>query len=307
MLRIRLIEEAISLRYKNGQMRCPVHLSIGQEAASVGIANNLEFNSRAFSNHRCHSHYLSMGGSLKKMLCEIHGKSGGTSNGRGGSMHLADPSKGLVASIPIVSSSIPLAVGTSLSDKINNKKNVSVAFFGDASVEEGIFHESLNFASLQNLPVIFVCENNLYSVYSHLNLRQPKRDFKKLAEAHKVKFLKANGNNVEEVYKISKKAVNYCKKNGPVMFYMETYRFLEHCGPNEDDHLGYRKKGELKKWLKKCPIKIYTRKLKRENIITDEKIKNLKNKIMKEIDKNFTIALKNRLPKSREANKYVYA
>jgi len=162
ILKIRILEETISENYQKQKMRCPIHLSIGQEAIAAGICQNLNDKDQVISNHRCHAHYLAKGGSVKKMIAELHGSPDGCSGGRGGSMHLFDEKKGVLTSVPIVSSSIPVGVGAALYFKYLNKKNISVIFFGDAAIEEGVFYESLNYAKLLSLPVLFVCENNFF-------------------------------------------------------------------------------------------------------------------------------------------------
>ena len=163
LFRLRMVENEISKRYSHQEMRCPVHLSIGQEAVAVGVCKNLEKEDQVYSTHRCHSHYLAKGGNLQSMISEIYGKKSGCCGGRGGSMHLMDISVGMMLSLPIVASVIPIAVGAAMSKKINKSKTIVVVFFGDAAVEEGVFHESANFASLHNLPILFVCENNFAS------------------------------------------------------------------------------------------------------------------------------------------------
>ena len=261
MLLIRLAEEGIIARYgKAGEaqpMRCPVHLSIGQEAAAVGACHYLTPQDRIFSTHRCHAHYLAKGGDMTRMMKEIYGKLGGCIDGRGGSMHLMDDDAGVTMSVPIVASSIPLAVGTALADKIDGKKNVSLAFFGDASIEEGVFHESMNFASLMQLPVIFVCENNLFSVYTHISERQPPRPLEDLAVAHKMERITIDGNDpfvVAETFKrVIAEAREQCK---PAFVVMNTYRWREHCGVNFDDHLGYRDPAEFDVWKQRDPMKL---------------------------------------------------
>ena len=174
MLRIRLVEESIAERYSEEKMRCPTHLSIGQEAISVGVCSNLSIEDKVLSTHRAHAHYLAKGGCLKSMLAEIYGKVTGCSKGMGGSMHLIDKSVGFMGSTAIVGNTIPVAVGLGLALKLKKEKLISCVFFGDAAVEEGVFFESINFAIIHNLPVLFICENNLYSVYSGLDVRQPK-------------------------------------------------------------------------------------------------------------------------------------
>lgn len=175
ILRIRRIEEAIAECYKEQEMRCPVHLSIGQEAIAAGVCALLKKTDIVFSNHRSHGHYLAKGGSLPAMIAEIYGKETGCSKGRGGSQHLIDMSAGFWGSTPIVASTVPLSVGSAFYSKLKEDKKVTVVFFGDAAMEEGVLHESLNFASLHKLPIFFVCENNLYSISTHISARQPDR------------------------------------------------------------------------------------------------------------------------------------
>ena len=200
-LRIRMIEFAIADNYqikgKPQMMRCPVHLSVGQELLAAVYCSMLTKNDKLFSTHRCHAHYLAKGGSLKRMLAEMHGRSSGCVGGRGGSMHLTDIEVGMVSSIPIVASAIPLAVGSALVTSIEKKSDISTVIFGEACVEEGVTHESMNFASIKKLPVIFVCENNLYSVYTNIIERQPDREITLIGQAHKIPSFKCDGNNVD--------------------------------------------------------------------------------------------------------------
>jgi len=309
---IRVVEEQIIANYgKPGEvqhMRCPVHLSIGQEAASVGVCANLSNNDKIFSTHRCHAHYLAKGGSLKKMILELHGKVGGCLDGRGGSMHLMDTEVGVVSSVPIVSSSIPLAVGSALADHIDNKNSITVAFFGDAAMEEGVYHESANFAALKKLPVIFVCENNLFSVYSHLNERQPNRDLELLGSAHGLPVIRADGNDVFDVYKNFKKLLGDVRNGGgPALFIMDTYRYREHCGVNFDDHLNYRDNEEVKKWEARDPINIAHAKVKLTGLIDQEFLDQELSEINKVVQGEFSQAMQAPLPNAKDAALYVYS
>ena len=250
MLYIRAVEEKIANDYypKIGeqQMRCPVHLSIGQEASAVGVCNNLQVKDQIFSTHRCHAHYLAKGGNLKKMILEIFGKVGGCIDGRGGSMHLMDSSVGVELSIPIVASSIPVAVGAALANKLDDNGKISVSFFGDACLEEGVSHESFNFASVSNLPTLFVCENNYFSVYTHLNERQPARSIEEIGKAHKIDTTLLNGNEVYTINSELNTIINNIRETSkPHLVVLDTYRFREHCGPSFDDHLNYREKKKL--------------------------------------------------------------
>ena len=173
MVRIRIVEESIAEHYPEQEMRCPVHFSIGQEAVAVGVCVHLDPSDHVFSNHRSHGHYLAKGGDLKAMVAEIYGKEAGCSRGFGGSMHLLDLKHGFLGAAPIVGSTIPIAVGSALTATVKEEDRVTVVFLGDGATEEGVFSESLNFAALKQLPVVFVCENNLYSVYSPLSVSQP--------------------------------------------------------------------------------------------------------------------------------------
>jgi len=185
MVRIRLVEEAIAASYAGQQMRCPVHLSIGQEAVAAGVGAALRPEDQAMSGHRSHAHYLAKGGDLNAMIAEIYGKDTGCCRGRGGSMHLVDPAAGFMGAVPIVGSTIPIAVGLAFANRLLKRDRVTAAFFGEGATEEGVFHESANFASLHRLPIVFVCENNLYSVYSPMSVRQPAhREVFQLAAGH---------------------------------------------------------------------------------------------------------------------------
>lgn len=263
MTRLRLVEEEIAKRYPQQQMRCPVHLSIGQEAAAVGVCAALEITDWAFSGHRNHAHYLAKGGNLKAMISEIYGKATGCCGGKGGSMHLTDQTAGFIGATPIVGSTVPIAVGAALTAQIEGKGRVVVVFLGDGAMEAGVVHESLNFASLKKLPILFVCENNLYSVYSPLEVRQPEhRSISDLAAAHGVKTVYADGNDAQDVHKKACAAVSELRQgNGPFFMELPTYRWLEHCGPSYDNHIGYRSEAEFQEWKKRDPLAITSKQL----------------------------------------------
>ena len=176
VFRTRSVEEEIAKRYKFGKMRCPTHLSIGQESVPAALSLIMRKKDFAVSSHRAHAHFLAKGGSLKKMIAEIYGKKTGCSQGKGGSMHLVDINSNFMGSTAIVGNTIPIGVGLGLSSIIKNKNQFSFIFFGDGAIEEGVFYGSINFAIVKKLPVIFICENNFYSVYSHLKVRQPKKE-----------------------------------------------------------------------------------------------------------------------------------
>lgn len=310
MLRIRMVEEKIASQYPKQEMRCPVHLCIGQEAVAAGIGLNLHKNDVVFSTHRSHGHYLAKGGSLKRMIAEIYGKEDGCTMGRGGSQHLVDLSVNFIGATPIVAGTIPLAVGAAMAIQMQNKNNIAVSFFGDGACEEGVFHESLNFAALKRFPVLFVCENNYYSTLTPISLRQPKREIFLLAKSYGIVSLQEDGNDVEKIYLLAKKALRLIKSGkGPVFLEFLTYRHLEHCGPSMEP-VGYRPKKELDNWLSKCPVKTYERKLLNQKIMTLEEINTVRIKVEKEIKKAFTYANDSPYPEedySKSTQNLIYA
>ena len=303
---IRQVERKISELYSEEEIRCPIHLSIGQEAIAVGICELLKKNDHIFSSHRSHAHYLAKGGDLKSFISELYGKNGGCAHGIGGSMHLQDLDNGVIGSIPILGSAIPLATGASLFSKssICKKKYLTVVFFGEGATEEGVFFESLNFAALKNLPILFICENNLYSVFTNINERQSKkRNLLKIVQNHGIQSYSCDGNDVLKVYNKANEAIRFIKKNNlPAFIEFKTYRYLEHCGPDSDDHFNYREIGELKYWLKRCPLQNIKKKLSR--LIGKNAIKKLENNVNKKISDSFIFAKKDFLPNKKILNKF---
>ncbi len=305
----RAVEETIASKYYENKMRCPVHLAIGQEAVSAAFSQVVKRSDFAMSSHRAHLHFLAKGGSLRAMIAEIYGKKSGCSSGKGGSMHLIDLKVNFMGSTAIVGNTIPVSAGLALASKIKKEKNITYVFFGDGAIEEGAFYETVNFAIVKNLPIIFICENNLYSVYTSLISRQPKnRKIFKMVEAMGIKTYKADGNDVHKCYETFLNSKNYLiKKNRPVFIEFETYRHLEHCGPNNDDVLRYRSKKEIEKWKKKDPLKKFENLLIKKNIINKQKIYLIKKKIKKTINLAFDKAEKDKFPKQSDAYKGLYA
>ena len=242
MALVREVETQISLKYQEGNIRCPTHLSIGQEAPPSVLSQYLTHRDFAVSTHRSHAHYLAKGGDLLGMLAEIYGLPQGCSKGRGGSMHLADKSVSFMGSSAIVGNSIPVGTGLGHAAKLNKSGQISVVYLGDAAVEEGVFYESASFAATAELPVLFLCENNGFSVYTDFNGRQPKRrKIYEMVGAIGVHSSHVSSYNLTELANDSKSAVDYVRETGqPFFLEIETMRYLEHCGPNDDSHLGYR-------------------------------------------------------------------
>jgi TPP-dependent pyruvate/acetoin dehydrogenase alpha subunit len=308
-LRIRLIEEKIADLYSEQEMRCPVHLSIGQEAIAVGVCSALSVQDYVLSNHRSHAHYLAKGGDLKAMLAEIYGKATGCSNGKGGSMHLVDLSVGFLGSAPIVGSTIPIAVGAAFGGVMKGQSQVVVSFFGDGATEEGVFYESLNFALLKKLPVIFVCENNYYSVYSPLSVRQPEsRNIVDIVKGVGIKSFEGDGNDALQVYEITERAVNEIRDgNGPVFLKFDTYRWREHCGPNYDNDLGYRTESEFQEWKKRDPVKLLAERLLQDKAILQQDLDSIKEIIINEIEEAVVFAKQSPFPEESMLLEDIYA
>jgi len=304
--RIRNTEEEIAKRYSEQKMRCPTHLSIGQELVPSVYAEFVSNDDYAVSTHRAHAHYLAKGGNLKAMIAEIYGKESGCSKGLGGSMHLIDKTVGFMGSTAIVGGTIPIGVGLALSIQIKKEQKISTVFLGDGASEEGVFYESLNFAAIKELPVIFICENNLYSVYSGINVRQPKkRKIYELSKSIGVESFYADGYNIEDTYTKLKHAINFVKNHKkPVFIELDTYRFREHCGPNYDNDLGYRDISEYEKYLEKDPLIFLGNYLKKS--ISEDNLDSYRNMIDIEIREAFDFAEQSKWPEYQDINKYLY-
>lgn len=309
MLRIRLTDEKIAELYPRQEMRCPVHLSIGQEAVASGVCAHLSKEDYCVSSHRAHAHYLAKGGSLKAMIAELYGRQTGCCQGKGGSMHLIDLSVGMLGAVPIVGSTIPIGVGAAFGTVLRGSPKLVVVFLGDGAMEEGAFHESANFAALKKLPVLFVCENNFFSVYSPLEVRQPaNREIVEVAKAYGMKEWQGDGNDVEEVYRITGEALKEVRSGcGPAFLEFKTYRWREHCGPAYDNDLGYRSPREFEEWRRRCPVKNFEEKLLRERILNTAAIQKMKEAILTELDQAFQFAWESPYPAKELLGKDIYA
>jgi TPP-dependent pyruvate/acetoin dehydrogenase alpha subunit len=304
-LRIRLVETRIAELYPKGMMRCPVHLSIGQEIPSAIFQQVVVAGDTAISTHRAHAHYLAMGGDLPKMISEIYGKVTGCSKGRGGSMHLVDLEKGFLGSSAIVANSIPVGVGVGFAKQLDHDRSVSFIFLGDGAIEEGSFYESANFAALHKLPVVFVVENNLYSVYTGLDSRQPgNRSIKDLASAIGLNCDTTEDSDFSGTFSKLFTLTNHSRRgHGASLLEIKTYRKLEHCGPNDDDHLGYRPKEELDRLKEVDLLEI----LQQSLAMTTEECEKIHLNIRNEIDSAFSFAESSPFPTFHEVTSDVYA
>ncbi len=309
MLRIRLVEEKIAELYPEQQMRCPVHLSVGQEAVAAGVCAAVGSEDYAVSSHRSHAHYLAKGGDLRAMMAELYGRVTGCCKGKGGSMHLIDRSVGFLGAVPIVGSTIPIGVGAAFGTFLRKERRVTVVFLGDGATEEGVFHEAVNFAVLRQLPVVFVCENNFFSVYSSLAVRQPStREIYELARGYGLESRQGDGNDVEAVYGLAKAAVHRARTGGgPTFLEFKTYRWREHCGPHYDNHLGYRSEQEFEEWKRRCPIARLKQRLLQQGVETQQDLDKLEATLADEVEEAVAFAKASPFPELQLLGEHLYA
>ncbi len=310
MLKIRLTEESLIIPIVNGEIRTPVHLYSGEEAIAVGLCASLSRSDYIFGNHRSHGHYLAKGGDLGQMIAEIYGKETGCSRGRGGSMHLIDPENGVLGVVPIVAGTISLALGAALASRIRNDHRVVISFFGDGATGEGVLYESLNFAALKKLPLIFACENNLYSTHLPIKEIRVSENISKIAEPFGIKTFRIDGNDVIEVYETGKQAVDYCRNGvGPVFIEFLTYRLRGHVGPDDNiqgAHTDIRPKDEIDKWIHRDPIEKLKMELIKKNLVSEGELKRIRDLLNIEIEEATSFAKKSGYPKTSEILNYVF-
>ena len=307
MLRIRRFEEKAGDLVSKGEIKTPCHLYIGEEAVATGVCLALKKEDYVFGNHRSHGHYIAKGGDIKKLMAELYGKATGCSKGKGGSMHVIAPEVGVLGTPPIVAASIPIAVGAALSSALGEKENVAVSFFGDGATNEGIFYESLNFASLKKLPVIFVCENNLFSTHMPISKILADTNIAKKAEGFNMPGIQIEGNNVIEVFQTARKTIESARQgSGPVLIECLTYRWRGHVGPNLDLDKGLRTKEELDSWMTKCPIKKLEELLVKEDILSESEKNQISQKIEKEIEEAVVFAKESLYPDETELTKEIF-
>lgn len=306
MLRIRMIEEAVESRYHEDQMKTPIHLAIGQEAVAVGCSAALKLSDYVFCGHRTHACYLAKGGDLNAMFSEFFCRINGCAGSRGGSMHLLDKSVGMMGSSAIVAGAIPIATGSALTSYLKDEDRVTVVYLGDAAVEEGVMWESLNFAMLKKLPIIYVCENNYYSVCSPIEFRQAPVEIYKKAEGFGALSFSIDGNNVLEVYETAQKAVEHARTQGPVFIEAHTYRWRGHHGAGDDSRSGYRDVNELNAWQVHDPVAAMQEVLVTMKYLDEAKIATMRSEINNEIHQAFEHAIHSPNPVKEDLLKFVY-
>lgn len=247
--RIRRVEEEIIRVYPTDKIKSPVHLSIGQEAVAVGVCDHLRPADVLYGTYRGHAIYLAKGGDLDRMMAELHGKADGLAAGKAGSMHLGDVGAGMIGTSAIVGTTLPLSLGHAFSLKQRKSSSIVCVFFGEGAMDEGVFHETANFAALKKLPILFVCENNHYAIYSHVKDRMPAVNICERAEAYRIPARRIAGGDIFEIHAAAAEAIAAVRAGGgPRFLECETHRWRDHVGPGEDLHIGYRTADSLKTW-----------------------------------------------------------
>jgi TPP-dependent pyruvate/acetoin dehydrogenase alpha subunit len=250
LYRIRLLEEEVARVYPSDKIKSPVHLSIGQEAVSVGVCAGLAPDDVVFGTYRGHALYLAKGGDMKAMVAELYGKTTGCTAGKGGSMHLIATEAGMMGTSAVVGTTIANAVGYAYALRLQGRAAIVASFFGDGATEEGVFAESLNFAVLHRLPVLFVCENNGYAIHTCQERRQGKPDVCARARAHGMPAERIEHNDVLHLFRRATAIADQVRGGGgPHFLEVMTYRWREHVGPNTDFQLGYRTEDEAAPWV----------------------------------------------------------
>jgi len=254
LYRIRRVEEEIVRIYPTDKIKSPVHLSIGQEAVAVGVCDNLRPSDILYATYRGHAVYLAKGGNLDRMMAELYGKADGLAAGKAGSMHLGDVGAGMINTSAIVGTTLPLALGHAFALRRQRsgpaEGPIVCVFFGEGAMDEGVFHETANFAALKKLPILFVCENNHYAIYSHVSSRMPAVNIVERAEVYRIPARRIEGGDIFAIHDAARDAIAAVRGGGgPRFLECETFRWRDHVGPGEDVHLGYRSPESLKPWI----------------------------------------------------------
>jgi len=308
MLKIRFFEERCAELAAQGKLPANPHLCTGQEASIVGVCANLRKDDYLIGTHRNHGHNIAKGGSLKKIMAEIFGKATGYCRGKAGTMHVAAYDVNVLGCFAVVGDGIPFAAGVALAAKMKKTGRVVACFFGDGATNTGAFAEGVNLAAIWKLPVIFICENNLYAITTRITQTSLLTNLSDKAVAFGIPAFTVDGNDVLAVYEVAKEAIERARRGeGPTLIETKTYRWR---GSSEGDPmrgLTYRSKEELDEWMKRCPIKMFRTKLLSMGLLTDEEDLEIRENILKEIEDAINFAMDSPYPALEEALKDVYA
>lgn len=305
MLFVNLVEEKIAKEYNKNEIKTPVHLGVGQEAIAVGVCGLLKATDYVFSTHRSHCHYLAKGGNFQNFIDELYGKESGCSGSRGGSMHLIDKEAGFMGSTAIVGGSIPLATGSALKQKVMKTNNITVCFFGDGAAEEGVFHECLNFAAYKKLPIIYVCENNKFAVFTPEHKRKNIENIYQWGEKFGISGKRIDGNDIFEVIDVMKN-VSDKVRNGDGPYLIEAMTYLKYGHVGNKIALGYKNLEEYEYFMSHSPINNFYNKLKDLNFISDDENNKIIETLNKKIDDSFNLSRLKKDVLSLELYKNVY-
>jgi pyruvate dehydrogenase E1 component alpha subunit len=307
MVTIRLFEEKIIDLYARGFIPGLAHLYIGEEAVAAGVCANLRKDDYITSTHRGHGHVIAKGAELRYMMAELFGKKTGYCKGKGGSMHIADIDIGVLGANGIAGGGIPIAVGAALSSKMRKTDQVTVCFFGDGASNNGVFHEGLNFASVHHLPVVFVCENNLYGISVSQKQHQAIQDISIRAVAYNMPGISIDGNDVCVVYEASSKSIQRARAGeGPTLIECKTYRWRGHHEGDPNQGKRYRTMDEVKEWIEKCPIIRFEEKMLGEKILTKAKMNKIREEMKIEIEKAEEFANQSPFPDAKDIYEDVF-
>lgn len=306
MQKIRKFENESARLFEKGKIHGAIHLYLGEESIAAGICSNLREDDYITSTHRGHGHCIAKGASLKIMMAELMGKETGYCKGKGGSMHIADFSLGIIGANGIVGAGLPIAVGSSMYSKLINKDDrVTVCFFGDGASNEGAFHESLNFAALKGLPILFVCENNKYAVSTHFSNSVPTKNIVDRAKAYDIEGILIDGFDVINIYETANKLIKKIRSgNGPILLECDTYRWEGH-------YLGdpqlYKEKEELEYYIsKKDPIKLYRDFLIKNKIFNSKELSEIDTGVDNELKKAVEFAENSPFPDENDIFDDIY-
>lgn len=306
MYMIRRAEEAIQAHYGEDEMKTPMHMSMGEEAIAAGVCRALGREDQILGTYRSHGIYIAKTQETDRFFCEMYGKENGTSKGKAGSMHLVAPDAGLVCTSAIVGSSIPVSLGVAFANKRAGNGRMTAVFFGDGAIDEGVFWESLNFACLKRLPVLFVCEDNGFAVHSPSSERHGYDSISDIVRGFKCDILSSESTDVEQIYALAKDAVRMAKENErPGFLHLRYYRYLEHVGVFEDFKAGYRSRAEFEKWQKLDPVRLQRERL--VGTLGPAALAEVEKQIDSQIEKSLAAARQAAFPAAHVAAEDVYA
>jgi pyruvate dehydrogenase E1 component alpha subunit len=305
MVRIRQFEDRVYLLFLQGEMPGTIHLSQGQEAVAAGVCANLRREDLITSTHRPHGHAIAKGVSLKSLMAELFARKTGCCEAKGGSMHVGDMDIGMLPAIAIVGGGIPVATGCALACKMMGLDRVVVSFFGDGASNTGAFHEGVNMGAIWNLPIVYVCENNLYGASTHVSKVMKIKDIAERASSYGIPGKVVDGNDVFSVYQVAREAILRAREGkGPTLLECKTYR---RGGHSRSDACRYRPKEEENFWLEKDPISRAKERLIQMGILTLEKVEEIEEKVRKEIDQAIEYARKSPFPRPEDTLTNVFA